>query len=167
MKKIVSFIIILAAFVSCQSDVEFNNPAFQAQKDNYQWKADYTEATIADGYLTINAFSGAEVVTLVVPAPQSSIASSSPVTYYFGSQGDEATSDDIIAAYTFSSTQLGFEYSTGKNIGNGKFIIESYNMVSKKLTGKFNFNAKYQGEDTTIPENVNFQSGVIYKIQVK
>src|SRR5436190_10301453 len=90
MKKIVSLLMLLVAFVSCESDVKFNNPSFQGQKDNFLWKADHTETviftdTVADeSYLTIKAFRGLEVVSLVIPAPTTPIVKTNPKTYTLG-----------------------------------------------------------------------------------
>ena len=73
MKKLASLLILLVAFVSCQSDVKFNNPSFQGEKDNFLWRADHTVTMIGNGNLGISAFRGNEQVTLVVPAPSGPI----------------------------------------------------------------------------------------------
>jgi len=54
MKKIVLLLSIIASFTSCQNEVEFNNPAFQAGFNNVFWKSNSTVAAKnASGNLTI------------------------------------------------------------------------------------------------------------------
>src|SRR4030095_4732683 len=106
MKKIASLLMLLVAFVSCESDVKFNDPSFQGQKDNYLWRADHTQAVIADGNLTIHAFRGLEQVTLVIPAPTAAIVKTNPMTYTLGDD------DKITATYQHAEEDLVFVYKT-------------------------------------------------------
>ena len=161
MKKIASLLILIVAFVSCESDVKFNNPSFQGQKDNHFWRASRTETVIANGNLTINAFRGLEQVSLVIPAPTAAIVKDNPVTYTLG------VDDNIIASYQYAEEGLFLVYKTGKEIGNGEIVISEYDPVAKTISGSFRFNAIYQGDNPSVPVNLNFQDGFIYKIQVQ
>ena len=153
---------VVVAFVSCESDVKFNNPSFQGQKDNFLWKADHTETVTANGNLTIKAFRGQEQLSLVIPAPTAAIVKTNPVTYTLG------VDDNITAAYQHADKDLVFVYKTGKDLGNGQIVISEYDPVSRKISGSYRFNALYQGTDSNVLDaNVNFQDGFIYKIQVQ
>ena len=165
MKKIASLLILLAAFVSCESDVKFNNPSFQGQKDNFLWRADHTETTkttIGDKeYLTINAFRGQEQLSLVIPAPTTAIVKTNAQTYTLG------VDDKITATYEHTEEGLTLVYKTGKGLGNGQIVINEYDPASKKISGSYRFNAIYQGDNPSVPVNLNFQDGFIYQIQVQ
>ena len=49
MKRFLSLFLVAMAFSSCQEDVKFNNPGFQALKDDVFWRANdaraYVDAT--------------------------------------------------------------------------------------------------------------------------
>lgn len=168
MKKIVSFLLILVALSSCETDVKFSDPGFQGRKDNFVWRADVSSATIAAGTLTINAYRGLESVTLSVPAPTTTITKFNPVTFNL------ATADDTsFATYRYEDEGFGFDYATGyddvKNeaIGNGQILINELDFVKGRVSGQFKFNAKYDGESTIAAENVNYQEGVFYHVPLQ
>lgn len=67
MRKLLLLFILTITFVGCE-DTEFNNPAFQGNKDYVLWRADAQSATIdANGFLTITATNNVETVKLKVP----------------------------------------------------------------------------------------------------
>ncbi|MGG7034072.1 MAG: DUF6252 family protein [Flavobacterium sp.] len=161
MKKIVLLLTILIAFTSCESEVKFNTPAFQVFKDNALWRADNTKNNISNGVLTMTAFRGSEQISLVVPAPTTEISTTNPVTYILGV-------DDIkYATYKITEEDITLSYKTGEEIGNGEITITEYNPSTKTLSGNFKFNATYQGTNTSVSTNSNFQEGFIYKIQIQ
>lgn len=68
MKKIFSIIVIALLFVSCETDIKTNSPAFQGEKDNLFWRAADSKVTInASGTVSIDAYTDKELVTLTVP----------------------------------------------------------------------------------------------------
>ncbi len=165
MKKAILYIGILAAIISCETDVKFNNPTFEGQKNNLKWKADITQLTLDATNLTINAYHGLETVTLIVPAPTVPISKANPVTYKFGTL--DAVSNDIKARYVYNEDNVVLTYTTGQDLGNGEFVITEYDFANQTISGSFRFNAIYQGDNTIIPKNVNFQQGFIYKIPIR
>lgn len=152
------------ALTSCGSDVKFNDPSFQGQKDNVLWRADVITAAITGETLTINAYRGLEVVSLVVPAPAGSIGSLNPQVSLLGT--DDAVSDDIFASYSYAENGISLNYATAKGIGNGKVTITKYDPKTRKLSGSFNFNAEYEGDNQLVAKNLNFQNGFIFNIKV-
>lgn len=57
MKKIILILSVVTTLFSCQSEVEFNDPAFQARINNEVWSANLKSATVVDGQLTLNGTS--------------------------------------------------------------------------------------------------------------
>jgi hypothetical protein len=164
MKKFIIILTAVLALTSCGSDVKFNDPSFQGQKDNVLWRADVTNAAINGSTLTINAFRGLEIVSLVVPAPTRPVSSLDPFVYDLGT--DDVASDDIFASYSYVENGISLNYATAKGIGNGQVVINKYDPKTKKLSGTFRFNAEYEGDNDLVPKNLNFQSGFIYNIVV-
>lgn len=149
MKKLVLYILLLFAFVSCQEEVKFNNPSFQGQKDNVFWRAIDSKATLSNNVLTIEAYTRNEKVTLKTnskdfgPYPLG-IDNLNTATYFI---------DDVSPKITFK---------TGTNKGEGEIVIEKYDAVNNTVTGTFRFNAKNEIDGSAI----NFQQGVFYKVPI-
>ena len=94
MKKILFLVVSAFAFLSCEDNVQFNNPALQAQKDYSFWKAQDIKVTLnTAGQLTITAISGFETIEMKT-------ASNSIGTYEFGT-----TNTNNFASYTLDKTQ--------------------------------------------------------------
>ncbi len=165
MKKILALFSVFVLLTACSSDVKFNTPGFQARKDNFNWKADVTQSKIANGFLTLKAYLGPQIVTMKVPAPLSSIFNNNPVSYTFGITANKPFNDNE-ASYTTTVDGVILDYVTNTEVSNGELIITSFDFATKKLSGRFRFNATYQGVDAGISKNVNFQEGYIYQIQV-
>ncbi len=162
MKKIFTALLLIIALISCETDVKFNNPSFQAKKDNnLLWKADVTQTTIVDGNFVLKAYKRFEVLTIIFPAPTEAITSDVPVTYNFGI-------DDAVAVnYDYTENTISLNYSTGTGRGLGQVTITNYNPTTKKISGNFNFNLIYNGADRVAISNINFQQGFIYNLQVQ
>ncbi|TDP58722.1 DUF6252 family protein [Flavobacterium dankookense] len=64
MKKLLSLFIILVAFSSCEENVKFSDPGFQALQNDVFWRANDARAYLTDGKLTIEAYTEYETVTL-------------------------------------------------------------------------------------------------------
>lgn len=173
MKKVLSLIVLLVAFSSCETDVKFSDPGFQAAKDNLVWRADLVTASITgtapDNEITIFAYRGAETVVLTFPVPVGA-TKFTPKTYTFAFEG--ANNDDISASYLFEDSGVALEYYAGadsmvEDQGNITIEVTEFDGEKMTLSGNFRFNAKYQGESEIVPVNVNFQEGFFYKVQIQ
>lgn len=165
----------ITALVSCESNVKFNDPGFQARKDNYIWRADVSSAFIADGYMNISAYKGLESVMLTFPAPTVEINHLNPVTYKFRDTDDDDDNDDlddVSATYQLVEQGVALDYYTGLNSeledpGNVEVTITKFSLENMTVSGEFKFNAKYDGDSELVPDNVNFQQGVFYNVPVQ
>ena len=154
MKKQFLYLFLLFAFISCESDVEFNNPAFEGQKDNVFWRAVDSKAILAaNGSLTIEAYTRNEKVTLKT-------TSTTAQTYPLG------TSTSKTATYVLTDASGTITFLTGIGIGNGEIVIEEYDAVNKTITGTFKFNAENVDNNPLAGPILNFQYGVFYKVPV-
>ncbi len=155
MKKQVLYILLLFAFISCQDDVKFNNPAFEGQKDNVFWRAIDSKAAIAaDGSLTIDGYTRNEKLTLKT-------TSTTAQTYPLG------TSTSKMATYVLTDANGTITFSTGIDMGDGEIVIEEYDAVNKTVTGTFKFNAVNVAINPLAGPLLNFQYGHFYKVPVK
>jgi hypothetical protein len=101
MKRFLPLFIIALAFSSCQEDVKFSDPGFQALKDDVFWRANEARAYVSPtGQLTINAYTEYEIVTL-------NTASANPGTYILGT-----ANANNFAGYTSSFQDIDLEYGT-------------------------------------------------------
>ncbi|UUC45904.1 DUF6252 family protein [Flavobacterium cerinum] len=65
MKKILSLVVLMAAFTSCEENVQFNDPSLQGEKNYGLWRAADAHASIgADGSVTIEGITVDEQVVL-------------------------------------------------------------------------------------------------------
>jgi len=154
MKKQFLFIVLLFAFISCESDVKFNNPTFEGQKDNVFWRAVDSKAILAaNGSLTIEAYTRNEKLTLKT-------TNTTAQNYVLG------TSTSKTATYVLTDAAGTVTFSTGIGIGNGEIVIEEYDAVNKTVSGTFKFNAENTTNNPLFGPNLNFQYGVFYKVPV-
>ena len=154
MKKLVLVTLVLVAFMSCQSDVKFNNPSFQGTKENVFWRAIQSKAILAaNGSLSIEAYTSNEKVTLKT-------TSTAPQTYILG------TSTSKTATYVLTDAAGTVTFSTGTGIGSGQIVITEYDGVNKTVSGTFKFNAKNIINNPLYGPYLNFQYGVFYKVPV-
>lgn len=158
MKKIVSLLVLLVAFASCEEDIKFNNPAVQAEKNNEKWKATSFSAKKTGNSVIITASNDVETVTLTVSAP-------APNSVHNLGLDDVQT-----AAYELNVDGIQETYRTGTDLGNGKIVImgerdNNINGTDGKgfISGTFYFNA-YNADQTKV---VNFQKGVFYKVPIE
>ncbi|MCG9791681.1 DUF6252 family protein [Flavobacterium algicola] len=154
MKKTFLFIILIVSFLSCEENVKFNNPSFQALKDNVFWRATATTATInINNGLTITAYTSNEQVVLRT--------SSTAISSFTLGQDDITT-----ATYTITNENNTTTYSTGTTIGDGQISITEYDMANNTITGSFKFNAVNQSAIPGTEASINFQQGVFYKLPI-
>jgi len=154
MKKILSLLVLLVAFSSCEEDVKFNNPTVQGFKDDTLWRAVSFSATqqVSNGALTVVASNGFEILTLKA---QSAL----PGTYSLG------VNENNKASFVFTSPELNSAYQTGAGVGDGVLVIsanpEETNVAGGYITGNFKFNAE-DSEGAVL----NFRDGVFYKVPI-
>ena len=102
MKRFLSLFLVAMAFSSCQEDVKFNNPGFQALKDDVFWRANdaraYVDATTLK--LRIEALTAYEIITL-----NTSSANVGP--YILGT-----TNINNSATYSSNFNDIPLEYAT-------------------------------------------------------
>jgi len=154
MKKLLLLIVVLFSVISCTEEVTFNNPSFQGVKDNVFWRAIDSKATVAlDGSLTIQGFSGTEIITLKT-------TSTAAQTYLLG------INDEDSASYVKTEGNANISFATGTDVGNGQIVITEYDTVNNTITGTFKFNAENTYDDPLAGPILNFQQGVFYKVAV-
>ncbi|RAR72530.1 DUF6252 family protein [Flavobacterium aciduliphilum] len=102
MKKIIYFLLAVGVFTSCQKDVQFNNPGFQAYRDGSLFRGIDIKAykSISSGELNLVALAQDESVHL-------NVASASLGTYYLGSTDLTTT-----AEYDSSFNGVNLTYQT-------------------------------------------------------
>ncbi|MHA3786982.1 DUF6252 family protein [Flavobacterium hauense] len=156
MKKILSLLVLVAVFASCEEDIKFNNPAVQALKDNVKWKAREFSAIKTGNSVIITAKTDIDTVTITLNAPAPN------------SVHDLGVNNLNSAAYDLSVDGITESYATG-TIGNGKVVImdvkdNNIDGTAGKgfISGSFYFNA-YTSDKSEV---VNFQEGVFYKVPI-
>ena len=155
MKKQFLYLFLFFAFISCSTEVEFNNPAFEGQKDNVFWRAVDAKASLgSNGSLTIDAYTRNEKLTLKT-------SSVNLDTYTLG------TNNSDTATYILTDASGAITFSTGIGIGEGEIILEEYDAINRTVTGTFKFNAENIYSNPLAGPILNFQYGHFYKIPIK
>jgi hypothetical protein len=151
MKNTFLYIAFLFAFISCENNVTFNNPSFQAQKNNIFWRAIGSKAYFSGNSFTIDGFTQNETVSLKTSDVKLG-------TYILGK--------DVLntASYSITDANGAIFYSTGLNIGEGQIEITEFDAVNNTVSGTFKFNAV----NNTLPSSIlNFKYGNFYKVPIK
>jgi hypothetical protein len=152
MKKYICLILLVFITVSCTEDIKFNNPAFQALKDNVFWRGQNYKAYLGtNGNVTIEGALGFEKIVLQT-------ASSAEQTHILGV--DEASK----ASYSNTFPEQASFFSTGTNKGSGQIVITDFDAENKTISGTFKFNAPNLDENSTASLSINFTEGVFYKV---
>lgn len=155
MKKHFLYLLLFTALISCSTEVKFNSPAFEGQKDKVFWRAVDSKATLAaNGSLSIEGYTRNEKLTLKT-------TSTTPQTYILG------TSTSKTATYVLTDASGTITFSTGIGIGNGEIVIEEYDAANKTVTGTFKFNAENINNNPLAGQILNYQYGKFYKVPVK
>lgn len=154
MKKIILFCFALVCLLSCQQDIQFNNPSFQGLKNNKFWRASSSKAQIDNGVLTIKGFYKNEEVTL-------STKLTVPNSYALGTQSENVALFEIIDKTNIDT------FTTNSESGNGYIVINEYDTVNQTISGTFKFNAATSSTSATNTSIVNFQQGVFYKVAIQ
>jgi hypothetical protein len=155
MKKILSLLILVFTFTSCEDDVTFNNPSVQGLMDNVIWRAIDFRATVnANGALKIEAFTQNQVLTLQTPSRNVGV-------YNLGENSARS------ATFTTEFDDIELLYTTGVDIGgNGQIVINNYDAAAGTVSGTFRFNAINVNQNPLGEEVLNFQKGVFYNVKV-
>jgi hypothetical protein len=154
MKNQFLYLFLFFAFISCSTEVKFNNPAFEGQKDNVFWRAVDAKASLGSGgSLIIEAYTRNEILTLKT-------TSATAQTYPLG------TSTSKMATYVLKDANGTITFSTGIGIGNGEIVIEEYDAVNNTVTGTFKFNAENIFNNPLAGPFLNFQHGHFYKTPI-
>ena len=152
MKKILSLLVLLVTFASCEEDVKFNNPAVQGLKDDELWRAaQYTATRETDNSLTIVATNGFEILTLRTASVDLGVY-------------DLGVNEQNKATFSVSVDGIEQNYQTGTDLGDGKIeiTVEDTDITQGFITGTFRFNAVE--DDGTV---LNFRNGVFYRVPIQ
>ena len=154
MKKILSLFIVLNLLASCSDDVRFNTRSVQGVKDGVFWKSSDCRATLGSGnVLTIEAVTQYDKVTLKTTSTNVAI-------YPLG------TIDANVANYSYSLAGQEFKYATGVNEGDGMIEITEFDPTHMTVSGKFWFSSQISVSNPLVPETVNFQDGIFYRVPI-
>jgi hypothetical protein len=164
MKKILSYITVLLAFVACGEDISVNDAAvFQGVKDNAAWIGGNAVATIEVGNkISIKAVTLNESVTLRIPKPTTIVDPRNENSFIIHELGTTMTRK---ATYLITAESEIFTYETGIGVGDGEIVIKEYD--GNVISGTFRFNAENIDPESTAQEVVNMQNGVFYKVPVQ
>jgi hypothetical protein len=152
MKKILSLLVLMVVFTSCEEDVEFNTPAVQGYINNELWRADnFTAQLTGNGSVVITASKDFETIVLRT-------TDKTPGTYTLG------VSDANRASYTISElTGVGDSFQTSAEEGVGEIVISNdareTDLARGYISGTFHFNG--YNDAGTIAYITN---GVFYKV---
>ncbi len=154
MKKVLSLFTLLCLLASCSDDVRFNTRSVQGVKDGVFWKSSDCRATIGSGnVLTIEAVKQYDKVILKTTATNVGI-------YPLG------TIDANVANYSYNIADKEFKYATGLNVGDGEIEITEFDPTNMTVSGKFWFSPQISVSNPLVPEKVNFQEGIFYKVPI-
>ena len=159
---------IVSVLASCEEDVSFNTPAFQARKDNFMWRAsDYSAVYYAsDSTLVLTGFERFEKV--VMTAYPVIITGDGTSAFFEDVTFDLSNNPDAIAIYSFVKNGQTLIYSTDvKDKANGELVIQN-EAIQKPgtISGTFRFDAPYIGDILNTPERINFQDGKFYQVPI-
>lgn len=169
MKRILSLLVLLTAFVSCEEDVKFNNPAVQALRgeESVLWRATEFSAEKNGSTIVVTAKNDIETVVLRINNPIAGVpAEGSP--NQTGSEHKLGENEFNKASYELSVDGIEDYYETGVAKGNGLITIgkaqdNNLNATDGKgyISGFFYFNAINDAGET-----VNYHQGVFYKVPI-
>ena len=155
MRKLIVCIAVIFASVSCEEDVKFNDPSFQALKNDVFWRAIDSRATLfSDGSLLIEAFTSNEVLSIrTVGIAQT--------TYLL--EGD--VTQNVV--YSLKKNAEATIYRTDGATATGQVIINKYDEAGKMIAGTFKFKVKTENDSDLIQPILSFREGVFYNLPVR
>jgi hypothetical protein len=164
MKKILSLLVLLVAFASCEEDVKFNNPAVQAFKGTGDtselWKAREFSAVKSGNSVIVTAKNDIETIVLRIDNPVAGDPTGSV----------HPLGDDELNKATYQLSVDGVEdfYQTGTGTGDGEIVIRrvdenNINATNGKgyISGTFWFHAVNEAGET-----ISYDRGIFYKVPI-
>lgn len=153
MKKFIILILVVFSFYGCGDEIQFNNPALQANKNGEYWKALFYASDIDFGGFLVEGGNNIETVQLFT-------FNDTRGTFELGG---ESTSVAIFkdANGVVYSTANAPDSSLSVYPANGQIIVDDIsNTDPKTIRGTFWFNA-YSADGLSY---VNFNEGVFFNI---
>ena len=159
---------IVSVLASCEEEVSFNTPAFQARKDNFMWRAkDYTAVYDAtSSTLQLSAFVGFE--KLIVTVAPVTIVGDGTTSFFQDKTFDLSNNPDAVVTYSYVNNGQTYFYATDiEDKATGEVAIKN-GAIQKPgtISGSFRLDAPYVGDVPNAPERINFQNGVFYEIPI-
>lgn len=170
MKKLFSLLVILFVFSSCSEEVKFNNPGFQALRDDVMWQGIDINAYVSDN-------GSLRIVALAEDGDLELITSGSAVgTYYLGSTANNK------ANYNYTLNGANNNFSTENTFGpilnisnlilsNGLNYVAGNNIPTTTTNGgsgmKVNTTVNQSGEITSVKissPGSNYKPGTVITI---
>ncbi|ARV10045.1 hypothetical protein BTO05_10505 [Winogradskyella sp. PC-19] len=155
MNKNILLIFFITLFFGCVDDVEFNNPAIQANFEGQSWIGVARTAAIKDGGLIIRATRGTEVLLLFTTRTDVG-------TYPLGAN-NQSEARYISADGTVYSTLNSPDPSIQVFPSDGLIKTSNIDSVMNTATGTFRFNA-FTADGLN---SVNFIDGVFFQITLR
>ena len=153
--QLLSIALLSFLFFGCSDNVEFNNPAMQANFEGSTWKADYFAADIDFGGFLVEGGRGIEIVQLITTDDTRGVYELGPES---GSIAIYRAPDGTV----YSTTNMP-DPSISVYPPEGIIEVEDIdNADPKRIEGTFRFTA--YSEDGL--RSVNFISGVFYKVSL-
>lgn len=155
MNKNILLIFFIALLFGCVDDVEFNNPAIQANFEGQSWIGVARTAATKDGGLIIRATRGIEVLLL--------FTTRTDVGAYALGANNQSEARYIAADGTVYSTLNSPDPSIQVFPSDGLIEISNIDSLTNTATGTFRFNA-FTADGLN---SVNFIDGVFFQITIR
>lgn len=155
MNKNIILILLVIFFFGCADNIEFNNPAIQANFEGQSWIGVARTAEINDGGLVIRATRGTEVLLLFTTRTDVG-------TYPLGAN-NQSEARFIAVDGTEYSTLNAPDPSVQVFPSDGLIEISNIDTVANTATGTFRFNA-FTADGLN---SVNFIDGVFFQITLR
>ena len=153
MKKLLLLFFVFLTLYGCGDDVQFNTPAFQADRGNMLWRAVGFSASISsEGFLTITGKTDSEQIDITIPSVIQSTFIIENINVI------EARFTDEFGT-VFSTNNLPDE-SLLVNNELGEIVVDDIDFVNNTFTGTFRFLAF----DETGLNPVGFTNGIFFKV---
>lgn len=155
MKKYTLLVIITGLFLGCSDTIEFNNPAFQANREGVTWKADFFAADIDFGKFLFEGRDGIEILQLIPADDRRGV-------YTLGPESESVAIFRDAIGTVFSTANLP-DPSITLFPPEGVIEVEDIgNSSPMRVTGTFRFTAF--SEDGL--QSVTFINGVFFRVSL-
>lgn len=154
MNKNLLYLIVITLFFGCADNVEFNNPAVQANFEGQSFRTTSFSAATKDGGLVIRGQRGSEVILL--------FTTRTDVAEYPLGDNNQSEARFTATDATVFSTLNAPDPSVQIFPSDGLIEITEFNTVNNTVTGTFRFNAF---TDSGL-DSVNFIDGVFFQVPI-